>query len=139
MVDLDSAIYTYLTSLTGLTALIGDRLWPMTRDVSVETLPAVVFQRISNVRRYTLTGSALLHTARYQFSSLASAHVTVGGVVGASNVAAQVVKAFDGYAGLMGTVSVGSAFVVGERDEHDPELGVYRADVDALITYTETA
>lgn len=67
MTDLNEAIYNYLASVTALTARVGTRIRPDVLDDG-ETLPAVVFWRVSGTHTDTIDGT---------FGGLAEARVTI--------------------------------------------------------------
>ena len=67
MTDLNEAIYEYLASVSSLTARVGTRIRPDVLDDG-ETLPAVVFWRVSGIHTDTIDGT---------FGGLAEARVTI--------------------------------------------------------------
>lgn len=122
-------LFTFLT--VPPIAAIGDRVYPrrLPRDA---TLPAVVYRRIDTADRVrSQAGPSGLVTPRIQLDIWAMD----------PDVADQVAEALrirlDGYRGQMGDVPVGSAFVVGDVDDDDPETGLYRRILDVSITHEE--
>lgn len=67
MTDLNEAVYEYLSSIAALTSLVSTRIRPDVLDDG-ETLPAVVFWRVSGTHNDTIDGT---------FSGLAEARVTI--------------------------------------------------------------
>lgn len=124
------SLYAYLQTRPGLTALVGNRVYPRRRP-SGAVFPLITYTRIDTRRGQSHTGPDGLAEPRIQFDIWAADPDT------ADAVAEQLRLALNGYRGQMGDVEVGSAFVVGEHDDDEPELGFYRRVLDVQIQHAE--
>lgn len=130
--DLELALAQYLKSYSGLNALVGGRIYPVTK-AQLGELPYVTYQRIST--RYVQAHGeySSLPTARVQFNLFAKRFEEVK----ALNV--QLNNALDGYRGEMGgeagSVEVFFSLAKGEGNNYtdDPEL--YLIQRDYLIMF----
>ena len=141
MVDVNTAIYSYLSGLAAVTALVADRIYPLDRDTTETTLPAITFETLTDAQGHTLTGLDGRAKATVTFSCWALANVAAtdlsgSTVVGARNVAAAVVKAFNAVSGNLGGLDVHSAFAAKGPEFHDKDVGVYQVVVEVSLTYT---
>lgn len=130
---LEEALYTYLTALDSVEAVIGDRLYPM-RLAEGCALPAVAYSRVGAGRTYTfdrfLTNSAWVE-ARMQFAcygetaleSLEAAHAILLGL--------------SGYEGDMETLYIGSARAALEVDTYEERPRKYRRLLDIIFAYED--
>lgn len=126
----EEAMVAYLLENVDLALLISNRLH---EDVLPQepTLPAVVWQRISNLRFYSQSGPSGLARPRVQFACWSTTKLE------AIRVANAVLAALDGFSGLMSTVEVGAAFNEGEGDYYDPVTGMRRVLLDFEIYHKE--
>ena len=108
--------------------LAGPRVYPQRLPQNV-TLPAISYFQVSGYRFGSHSGFSGLARNRYQFNCTGSRYED------AKELAAQLKTVADGYAGLMGAVTVGSCLYAGERDTANPEVGRYTVMVDFMITY----
>jgi Protein of unknown function (DUF3168) len=67
---LEEGLYVYLKNVSGLSALIADRIYP-SLGAQMPTLPAIVFERISTPSQQTMDGASLF-SPRVQISVLAT-------------------------------------------------------------------
>jgi len=140
---LNAGIASRLLAYSGLVALVAARIYSQDSRPDNDPLPAVEVQCISSPHGYTLTGSDGRGVARYQFTAIAAQPQTVTDasgvtIVGADEVAGQIVAAFDGFHGTMGDVEVQAAFVIDDGREVPKEEGleIYGVQVDVQIIYT---
>ena len=135
MATIEADLFAYLSTFSGLTALIGAgssaRVWPVNLDQDGQ-LPAVLYKQVSNPKRYTHDGSSPWVTPRYQLTVV---DTTYDGVLG---VALQVNEALSGYAGVLqaGGPKV-VAKVVNELDDREPTSGRYRRYIDVVLEFQE--
>lgn len=127
---IEEALYTYLKSHTGLSALVGSRIYPLKLPQN-PTLPAVVYVKVSYAGERAMgTGNPRASRARFQFSCFAQSYAS------AKDVAEQVKLALQDYSGLMGGgVTVLDTNVVGEVDVFEPDTGLYHVPVDVLLIH----
>lgn len=65
---IEEAITTYLSGYAGLTALVGDKIYPDTLPDGVE-YPAVVYQKISDIPDRKLDGQQALRSPNFQIEA----------------------------------------------------------------------
>lgn len=125
--SIETALYSYLTSYAGLTALVSDRIYPLVIPEQA-SLPAIAYQRISTRITYSHDGDSELDRPRFQFACVAST------AKAAREVAEQVVAALSGYSGTMSGLNVGASFIENQLDGYEPQpTDAYVMRVDALI------
>jgi len=93
--EIEEAFTTYLLSQDALTALIGNRLFPE-EIPQLDTLPAVSYIKISDVKDHLLSGQSPLERPIFQFTVFASTKAE------ARNVAKQLKTALVDYTGDFG-------------------------------------
>ena len=99
MPEIEEALVAHLLAQPGLTALIGNRLYPdlLEDDTS---LPAVVYLSVSDTKDHTLAGQLDLESPVIQFTAYATTKA------GAKAVAAQLKTALSDYHGTLSGVPV---------------------------------
>ncbi len=111
-------LYTYLLTVSGVTNLVQDRIYPLVRNQK-EPLPCIVFQDISDPRVHSHDGVSGLANPRIQFSCWAAkAH----GWEDAQAVAEALRVALDCYH----SGNIQATFLVNELSDMDPETGDFR-------------
>jgi len=117
MADFDNTVYT------ALAGVVSGRRYRMERPSS-PTYPLVVYNLVSNPREHVfgVTQEVAVSTPRYQFTCWATTQAD------AVTTAAAVRTAI-----LAMTVPVS---IVNEYTLRDPETGLYRRDIDAIIAHT---
>ena len=128
---IEEGLYSYLSTNVGVSALVSTRIYPGTLPQNW-TAPAISFQRISGVRLRRLSGPVGRATPRIQIDCWADSYS------GAKALAEAVRSAMDGYAGLMGTTTVGSVVLETDIDFYEPDTNVYRVSMDYWISHLET-
>src|SRR5690625_1947390 len=123
---IDIAIPAYLTSHSGLSPLVGDRIEP-TRLPEHVTLPAITFQRVSGVRGTTYDGPAGYTGSRYQFDVWGN---TFGQV---RTVADALCNALLGVNGEMSGVRVQIPMQEIDIPSYEPDTGLHRITQDYRI------
>lgn len=125
--SIETALYSYLTSYAGLTALVGDRIYPLVIPEQAG-LPAIAYQRISTRITYSHDGDSELDRTRFQFACVAKTAKE------AREVAEQVVAALSAYSGPMDGLNVGASFIENRLDGYEPQpTDAYVVRVDALL------
>jgi hypothetical protein len=126
--SIETALFGYLSTYAGLTALVGTRVYPLNLPPK-PTLPAVTYQKVSGARIRTMGNTNLGGRPRFQLTAWADTYA------GAKDVAAQLQAALEGYNGVMGGVTVRMAEQGNELDDRDPETGRYLTILDFTIIY----
>jgi hypothetical protein len=92
----------------------------------------LTYLKVSGTPLYAHDGDARLPSARFQIDIWASSYSSL------KAVRAELETALSGFRGTMGGVGgvvVGSAFLVGEQDDYEPETSRYREMLDFIIQY----
>lgn len=126
---LETGLYAYLMTQSGLTAKIGDRLYPLLAPPNV-ALPYVVYSQVDARPSHAMDDAAGLATARYQFDIYAPRVLT------GKEIAAALREALDGFRGMWGTVAVGAVLWLNDVDLMEPESVVTRIASDYDITWS---
>ena len=66
--EIEEALTSYLLDFSGLTALIGDKLYPDEIPQGIK-LPAVIYSKVSDVKDHTLVGQNRLESPMIQFAA----------------------------------------------------------------------
>ena len=127
---IEEALYSYLSSHSGLTNLVGNRIYPMILPQNT-ALPAVSYQRISAIRERSHEGPSGLAHPRFQFSCWGDTYKQV------KDVAEQIRFALDGYKGIMNEVHIDAIYIEDDRDVYDPKTKIYHIAIDAVIWHEE--
>lgn len=122
-----SDIKTHVGSWTGLTALIGNRLYPITLP-QTPTLPSVTYLVISGTRIHMHDGDAGLGFFRVQFDSYAVTPEETELIID------QIVSAMIGWYPIDHNYA---AFPQTPQDLPEPELSRFRMTLDVMITHKE--
>jgi hypothetical protein len=132
---IESAFYTFIKLQTGITALIGNRIYPDTAPASV-LLPCLVFEKTGVDRQLTLLKSSGVVTATLQLDIFANSRLA------AETIVESIRLAFDGYQGTWDTTNIFMARLdnesVGWEIESATETGTHRATVDLIVTFSES-
>lgn len=115
-----------LKAYAPLASLVSGRIHPD----RLQTMPAVVYQRVSNVFGQTLGRNVANEATRLQFSAYSADHDQAAAIAG------QLV------AGLLamnaaGTRSVKATTIDNEISDYDPTATAYRRIVDVILVSTE--
>ena len=135
---MEASLNDYLFSVTAITDIVGDRIYPHHLPQGQTTFPVLTFQRISTVHDHTLTEAAGMCQARIQFDCWSK-----GSVETAFQLAEAVRQALHGYRGNMEGTSVAFVQLAMEKDMHEaPSDGSdtwkYRRIQDWLFKFHET-
>lgn len=131
--NLNEALYAYLTSDPDLFALVGTRVYPR-RAPQDPTFPLIVVHRIATPRDSSNDGPDGLPMPLMQLNCVAKTTEE------SSKVADLVRLLLDGFQGSMGGaggVEVNGAFVDDERDVYDDELRVFTTQLDVSVMHNE--
>lgn len=134
IVDLGPALKAYLIADASIAALVSGRVFPEKMPEN-NRLTSIVYNRISSVDRYTMTGPSGLVSPRYQIDSWA---VTLAQALVLANL---VKERIDGYRGTMGSgavaVDVRGVFQADDRSDYDDTVQMSRVSRDYFIHYGE--
>jgi hypothetical protein len=126
----ESALVAYLRADSGLNALINGRVHPG-RLSSPGEYPALVYQRISTVRRAGYDGRMPLVEARFQFDAWADRQAS------ARQVAQTLTDALLGFNGEMGGYTVQVPRQSNDMDMFEDDAGLYRVMTEFIIWHSE--
>ena len=132
--EIDEALYAYLMSQSGLTALIDRRLYPDERPQESD-LPAVSYMYISDVKEHTLTAQQKLESPMIQFTSYASSRAK------ARTVSNQVKASLADYVGTLSGLEVQYIKLVNElpstERNADGTVKVHTVDQEYEINFVK--
>ena len=132
MPEIEEALVAHLLAQPGLTALIGNRLYPdlLEDDTS---LPAVVYLNVSDTKDHTLAGQLDLESPVIQFTAYATTKA------GAKAVAAQLKTALSDYHGTLSGVPVQYIKLLNELSSSsttaDGMVRVFTTDLEFEVNY----
>ena len=123
-------MYTRLTNFSGLTALVGDRIYPLIiPQGKLDLGPCVTFQRISTMPREVAMGSD---------PGIAGAHIQVTAwddtYPSVKAIGDQVRLALERYS----TTGIFDTYVIGEHDLYDEEALKFGVAIEVQIMFSET-
>lgn len=126
---LDDQIYDYLQGFVALTGLVDTRVWP---DVLKEgaSMPAVVWQSVSDLPTYSQTADSGLDDGLYQFAAWGKTPLQ------ARQVADQLRKCFGGTKVTLPDGTKFDAFVENMRRSDDSLTGLFRVILDIRFLHT---
>lgn len=124
---LEKAIYSYISTYPGLTALVGNRIYPLVIPQN-PTYPAVAYSRVSRVYEKDLSGTAW-NQSRMQFSVYARKYSDAKAVV------EQIRAAFRDYRGKINGIDVMLADISNEVDLYEPDTALFHVSIDILIIH----
>lgn len=127
-----SGINTKMTQDANITALVSDRIYPMTmpdpKTSAPNTYPAIVYQLVSEAVQ-TSFDAMTVHVARVQIDVYAES------MKDALQVDAALFTALHSYRGMMGEAITGFCMRDAIRTEHNADAGYYRVSSDYMIGY----
>ena len=134
LVDVRPALVKLLTSNSGVTDIVGTRIYPSVLAQGV-TLDSVVYTRITELDSLTMQNSVGLVSARFQFDCWSKS-------ADRANTLANLVK--ETFAGFAGRVDLPPNYVdiqlielVNGRDDYDPAVLLHRMSRDYFVWYEE--
>lgn len=128
---IDHAIYSKLSQDSNITAIVGQRIYPVKLPQEV-TIPAIRFSRVSTTGRIiTHSGSADVAKSRYQFSCYAEDILT------AKNISEKIRQLFHGQTFEENGEEVFNATAVNEVDLYDDDLDEFNVVLDIIFFHKE--
>ena len=130
--EIFEAFTAHLLAQTGLTALIGDRIYPYEASEG-DPLPYIVYQNISDVKNHTLEGQNAFENPVYQFTVYDSDPVTI------KAIGRQIKAALSDYHGTMSGLNVQYIELLNELSSKynntDGSLNCYTLDLEYQIYF----
>jgi len=130
MSDISEALYTTLSTTSGVTALVSTRIYPNLMP-QTPTLPAVVYQMISNVRGERHRGQTGDARPRFQITCWAATYLA------AAALSIQVRLAVMAMTGTVATVVINGVWNAGETREYEDDTKLHAVAIDFLISHKE--
>jgi hypothetical protein len=130
-VEIETAIYNYLSTYSGLVPLIGNRVYPLIRPEN-DPSPAITYQLIYGFDDHSLGDDPGTTMSRFQFICWGTTYSSI------VDVAKQVKEAFRDYSGVMGGtggVIVQSVLQVSTVDGYQADTGTYFRKLDFIFNY----
>ncbi len=136
----EQAIMTRLVADTGVSAIVGQKIYPHSAPQSVD-MPYIVYQRIDATHEHNMLGGSGLYTARIQIDMYALSYSAVLALAQAVRTALQ------GYRGYVtvgtDTVKIGMCHLAGDQEFYiDPQdssqKGIYRLMHDYMVSADES-
>jgi len=140
--SLDPALYEYLSTHPGVTALVADRIFPVIAHQGAAT-PHIIYQRIGGARPQQLRAPVGVINPLYQFTVAVDTSDADDAPAKAHECAEALRNAMDGFRGDMGAVDVRDVRLdSGPRDSFVPfgdgdEGGKFTTSQDYSIWHTE--
>lgn len=128
----DDALFSYLSTYSGLTSIINKKIYPIIIPQKV-VLPAITFIKISENQMMSATeGNYGMVNPTYQITCHAKTHSQC------RSIATQVKSALTNYSGTMGDTTVQGCFFVNEFESHDNDIDneSYSIAIDFEFYYT---
>lgn len=127
---IEDDMYTYLQTVSGLTALVSTRIYPNELPQEPD-LPAVVYHRITGARTETTGNDSQLAHPMFQLDAYAATYSAV------KAVAEQLRLALQGYSGLWDATPVSAVRFLGDMDMIEPETGEHRVSIEIEVWHEE--
>ena len=121
---------TRLEAVTGVTDLVGTRIYPNLLPQS-PTYPALTYQQVSGPRIESLQGHSGLAHPRFEFNAFAETYIE------ARDIIEQVRLALEGFSGTVDSVDIDGINLLDSRDFFEDSLGVHRRDMDFEVWHHE--
>jgi hypothetical protein len=130
MAELETVLFTRLSTYAGLIALTSTRIYPLIMPQN-PTLPAVTYQRIDGPRESAFSAEMGLAHPRIQVDSWAKTYA------GAKAVATQVRTALQRWSSEAVDPVVLDCLLESDGDEYEPDANIYRVRQDWIVWHRE--
>lgn len=128
--SIEAGLYAYLTADAGVSAVIGNRLYPLAIPQGA-TLPAAAYQRISYRNLLAHDGVTNYATVRVQITCTADTYDS------AKSASEAIRQACDGYSGVMGAYTVHECEIVTMLDGYNQDTDRHTVRLDVMIHFAE--
>ena len=128
--DIEERLFGQLSTATGLTALVGARVYP-TEVPQRATLPAVTYTRIHSDWSHAMGADTGNVHARFNIGYWDTNYLNA--ITGAGEIKTAISR----FTAPNGGTVVEDCFFEGEKQEHDPERGAYSISLDFHVHYRE--
>jgi len=129
-VIIEEDLFSYLKSQSGLTNLVGNRIYPLVAPDDA-TLPYVVYQKISSVEGVSHSGNSHIAHSRFQFFCVASMYKE------AKDIAIQLKLIFHGSTISLDNYKLYAGYKVNELDSYSDESGIFTILIDFMFWHKE--
>jgi hypothetical protein len=123
--SIEEELQSLLSNHDGLTAIVGDRIYPGGKAPQTITPPFLVHMKISDVREYSHQGFSGLSRMRIQVSCFAGMYVTV------KTMAAMVTDIMESWS----AAKVQAVFREDEQDMYDETTAIFHIPLDFIVWY----
>ncbi|MGH7175745.1 MAG: DUF3168 domain-containing protein [Tepidisphaeraceae bacterium] len=135
---IETGFQPWAIAQAGITAIIGDRLYPAGEVPQNPTFPYATFQRISTREFDDISGAGLTQRVRFQIDCYARSHL------GSLQLANEFRKALSGFRGDMGAFANVKARRLDQLHDFEPpasaqEKGEFRTIEQFYVFYDEAA
>jgi hypothetical protein len=131
------ALYAYLSTQAGLTALIGTRLYPVTipqLEPGAALEPTIIYRLIGRNDQTQLNGVFSIASTKWRFACLAEGYDLSHQVAETLIV---LLNCFKGQMGGVNGVRIEASQLEDAFDDPEMELGVYGVAVDFAIQFSQ--
>lgn len=131
--EIGEALYSYLSSHSGLSSLVSTRIYPLALPQGT-VLPAITYQRVTSERYHALQQDSSLTNHTFQFSIFGTKYSDV------ESVSEQLRSALQNYSGTMGGVAginVQAVLIGNEIDGYDDKTKEHYKYIDYEIYFDE--
>lgn len=125
---IEKALVNRLNNYSGLTALVGSRVYPLVAPNNVMR-PYIVYQKISGPQVHTMGQDPGLQYPRFQFSCWGETYSSV------KAVGAQVKAALSDYSGTLLGVVIQRIIFENILDSYEADTGLFGCRLDFLVWY----
>tara|TARA_R110000868_G_scaffold29889_25_gene111159 strand:+ start:5052 stop:5459 length:408 start_codon:yes stop_codon:yes gene_type:complete len=132
----EAAVYARLSGYSGLTDLVGDRIYPMVIPPEKRG-DAVTYQLIGTTPTPAMRADAPLTRSRIQVSCYGTKTSSQSAYASAKAVRDQVVAALNRFRGTVGGVAVQAVYRLTEFDLYDDDAKVDGVAVDFDVVFEE--
>ena len=128
---IEAAVFSVISGDAGVAALVGTRIEPI-RLPQGATLPAVTYQRISEVRQGTFAPAQKMPGVLFQVDCWGATYSDSKGV------AVAVRKALDEFKGPSAGETITASLLENEIDQYEPDVKIYRTMLEFRVWWLES-
>jgi len=128
MATIEDAIYSKLSGTSGITALVGRRIYPVVLPQKCK-LPAITYDKVSDPQIHTMGSESNPCHPRFTI------HVWGETLKNVIDIAEQVKTALKYYTGTIASMIIQRIYYDNETDIYEPQTETYHRALDFLIWY----